>query len=286
MSTNSQSSGRSLLFWVFFLGSFPIAIILLSYASGLRFDSGTRTVVERAALSIETTPNDAAVVVSGAQLEKRTPLVHSLTPGMYTVRIEKDGYQPWEKEVTVERGRSELFSDVILFSTETPISATREFRKPEFQDVTVDDRVLRFLDGPEALLVDDRHETAFIVRSLEDRSTQVRIDSAINAAQWNDSDTLLFATRNALWTYRVGDTKPLLLKRQSLRILDVAWHPDQAYVFYSDLTGLYALERDSRDTRQLWKIADVSDADELVVNNSGDALQYRSGDQYYQLKLY
>lgn len=284
MSTKRQSTGRSIIFWVFFLGSVPIAVLLISYASGFRFDRDTGTVIERAALSIETTPRDARISVSGTELDKKTPIVHSLSPGMYTLRIEKDGYQPWEKEVTVRRGESELFSDILLFSQETPIASSTQLTKTAFEDMTVDGRVLRALDGPEVLLVDSRHETSFVVTSREERETQHRIDAAVTAAEWN-KDVLLYATPNGLWTY-TKNGQAQLLRRQSLRILDVAWHPDSAYVFYSDLTGIYALELDSRDSRQRWKIADVTDASGLVVSGDGSELQFTSQEQIYSLQLY
>lgn len=285
MSTR-QSSGRSVIFWLFLFLSIPIAVVILSYASGLRFDRDTGTVVETAALSIETQPRGATVTIDGSSLERTTPLVHSVAPGMYTVEMNIDNHHAWKKEVVVHRGKSELFSNVILFAQATPFTTDTTITKPSFSDFDAGDgRTLRALDGPETLIIDDRHQTSFIVESRDVLQPLVRIDERVSSAQWNQNNTLLFATDNDLSLYTVGGDVQLL-RRQALRILDVAWHPDNAYVFYSDLTGIYALELDSRDTRQVWKLSNAADAKNLVVNDSGDTLFYQSNEETYSLQLY
>lgn len=285
MSTR-QSSGRSVIFWLFLFISIPIAVVLLSYASGLRFDRDTGTVIETAALSIETQPRGALVTIDGGSLERTTPLVHSVSPGMYTLELSMDNHHAWKKEVTVHRGKSELFSNVILFAHATPFTTDVTATKQSFSEFDAGDgRTLRALDGPETLIIDDRHQTSFIVESRDVLEPLVRIDERVSAAQWNQNNTLLFATDNDLSLYTVGGDVTLL-RRQGLRILDVAWHPENQYVFYSDLTGLYALELDPRDVRQRWKLADVGDAQDLIVSDAGDTLYYRSGETNYSLQLY
>lgn len=282
-----QSPKRSILFWVFFLTSIPIAIALMGYASGLRFDKETKTLVESAGISIQTTPENATIAVNGAVLEKKSPLVHSLSPGMYTLTITQENHSTWEKKVTITPGESELFSHIILFGKAAPIEIDTIESKKTFVPTKekFEGSTIRILDGPFIVAVDDVHEHSFILDSLEEKIPLHHIPSRIKSAMWNKENQLLYATDTEIWIWEEKNHETLL-RRQSKTIYDVAWHAKNQHIFFSDLTGIYAMEIDPRDQRQIWKISDVSDAKKLIVPSSGDTLLYESQGKYYSLQLY
>jgi serine/threonine-protein kinase len=49
-------------------------------------------------------PADAVVEVGGKQAGRQSPFDAPLGPGVYSIRVRKDGYKPWTKEVTLREG--------------------------------------------------------------------------------------------------------------------------------------------------------------------------------------
>src|SRR4051794_23801269 len=49
-------------------------------------------------------PADAVVEVGGNEAGRKSPFETQLGPGVYSIRVRKDGYKPWTKEVTLREG--------------------------------------------------------------------------------------------------------------------------------------------------------------------------------------
>lgn len=99
---------RKVFFWIAYLLILVIATVTLLYSFGYRYTNGD--IVLTGGLFIFATPtSDVRIYVDDIHIEtssiiNRTTFVQSLTPGTYTVRAERDGFQPWRKtlEVTPE----------------------------------------------------------------------------------------------------------------------------------------------------------------------------------------
>lgn len=64
---------------------------------------------------IEAQPDDASVIISGRRVAHKTPAtIPHLSPGRYTVRIERDGYLPWTRDVFVESGQASILDHLFL----------------------------------------------------------------------------------------------------------------------------------------------------------------------------
>ena len=76
------------------------------YANGYRFSTnGTGNVkfVEGTGLLVATSKPDGARVLVNDHLTTATNNTINLAPGTYDVKIEKDGYVPWEKKIIIKR---------------------------------------------------------------------------------------------------------------------------------------------------------------------------------------
>src|SRR5262249_34338710 len=49
-------------------------------------------------------PVDAVVEVGGKEAGHQSPFDTQLGPGVYSIRVRKDGYKPWTREVTLREG--------------------------------------------------------------------------------------------------------------------------------------------------------------------------------------
>ncbi|MEK7504299.1 MAG: PEGA domain-containing protein, partial [Patescibacteria group bacterium] len=76
-----------------------IAVIL--FARGYRFSLKLQTLQATGLLSATSLPTGASVYVNG-ELKTATYTTLNLTPGVYQVKIKKDGFAPWEKTLKIE----------------------------------------------------------------------------------------------------------------------------------------------------------------------------------------
>jgi hypothetical protein len=112
---------------------------IFTVAAGAAVDvSGKGEAAGKALLSVEADVPGARVLLDGREIGK-TPLRNRETaPGKYRLRVEKEGYEPYEKAVTLEKGRT--FTRTVSLSPETP-------RKPRlFVDAEPEDARVRILN--------------------------------------------------------------------------------------------------------------------------------------------
>lgn len=79
-----------------------IAIIAIFFARGYQIDFTKKTVSGTGILVATSDPDGAEVLING-KLKTATNNTINLEPGKYTIRLEKDGFSPWEKSVEVKR---------------------------------------------------------------------------------------------------------------------------------------------------------------------------------------
>lgn len=95
---------RKVLFWVFaalFLLTWPP---LLFYTLGIAPARGSdELLTETGAIRVESVPSDAAVLFNGNRLDDTTPAVlDRIKPGTHTLRIEKQGHEPWVGSIEIK----------------------------------------------------------------------------------------------------------------------------------------------------------------------------------------
>lgn len=285
MNDSGQSTKqrkRSIVFWLFVLLSVPLITLVVAYASGYRFDTHSKTVSVISLISIYTETEGASVLLNGEPQEQKTPFMQTVIPGEYTVAVSQDGYQPWEKHISVAEGKSAVFAKILLFAKTPTIqgaTSTDTYEKlPHLRSLTNDEQTtytnngfahadsLRILTGgPKVVVVDPKRNMTWLVASGDNVYTTIRIGDASTVAQWNaDQSQLLFMNDSELWSYDVEKAQPILWRRQSTPLIDATWSVSSAYIFTSDENEISALEFDNRDTRQHWVLAPVSGAAELI----------------------
>ena len=303
MSSQRQSTGirpQSVLFWVFLCISIPLMIFLVLFASGYRLDPSSGQVVVSAALAIETEPKDVTVLLNGEIQPSHTPYIDTFEAGAYTIELQKDGFLPWKKQLTFEEGKSILFPNVLLFRNQKPIvSSVQDLVKKEDVEVLPevyhsyyanlgwdDPATLLFVQGPQDLLIDPAQQVSYVINDISTYTPDHRIESAVIDAAWNKDGVLLYATEFELWLFNPAFNEYVLLTRRATPITGVEWHPEGGYIFFTDTNGVYALEIDPRDQRQLWQLADTVAPIQLSVSAKGDELQFFSNYQWMKLSLF
>ncbi len=308
MSTPRQSKSKwqfSIVFWLFITLSFPLAIGLVLFAAGYRFDRDTGQVTVSSALAIDTTPTGATVLIDNVAEDGTTPFIKTIHPGRHSVTMEKDGFYSWSKELDFSAGESILFPNAQLFleslpvtrekpsqnevkslvsSYTTPASLPEEYYAYYKNQGWSDPSQLLFLDGPKKLIIDNDRQESFLIDRLDAFNRDNRIDGELKIMQWLEN-SFLYGTPYELSIYRIDNDTHNVITRQSKPIGEAVWHPSGGYILYSQENGLYALELDDRDRRQSWKLSTLPNAEQFLFSSRARDIHFQSDDSWYTLKL-
>ncbi|MCX6811891.1 MAG: PEGA domain-containing protein, partial [Candidatus Berkelbacteria bacterium] len=116
MPEKKKFNFKYLLKVIVYICALLVAIYLVLLASGYKFDSRNKNFKQTGSIYINSNPKDVKIYINGKLKSTRTPLkLGYLLPENYQVRIEKDGFQKWEKNLTVKPGLVSSESEVILF---------------------------------------------------------------------------------------------------------------------------------------------------------------------------
>lgn len=98
-----------------------ISPIVILYTIGYRYDFASHTVRQTGAISIEVEPKNAQVYINDIYFNEKMPIeLTNRTPGIYSVRLEQEGYKTWEKDITVESNGTTYIRNISLIKDEIP----------------------------------------------------------------------------------------------------------------------------------------------------------------------
>ena len=112
---------RTILFSCFVFLFIVIAPLIILYCQGYRFDFETKKITQTGGFYFKTSPTSATIYLDGKKLNKKTDFFfgsvfwQNLLPKKYKARIEKDGYQPWQKTLEVKEKLVTEAKNIILF---------------------------------------------------------------------------------------------------------------------------------------------------------------------------
>ena len=125
---------RRFLFYFFLLAFLVITPLLSLYAAGYKFSSGFK-IQKTGLFVIESQPANAYIYLND-KIQKKflnslfsrqdqaitTPVkIKGILPGEYEVRLEKNGYWPWQKKLKIDSGQTSYAQDIILFKKDIPL---------------------------------------------------------------------------------------------------------------------------------------------------------------------
>lgn len=167
---------RNWLFIAFIVLFISGTTVISLYASGYKINPGwppqfNRLLIRTGMIIIESRPGDAVVFLDGEpqsffsvnpwhdEYITTAAKLRNIPPGEYTVRLEKDGYWPWEKKTRVFPNQATALLDVYLFKSDAPEflleSSTTELslsQSGRFLYVTEEEKIVSTRNGQEAKL--------------------------------------------------------------------------------------------------------------------------------------
>lgn len=186
---------RRVLFLVFltiFLVGAPLVVL---YTAGYQLNFTTWRVQQTGVIAISTFPKGATVSIDGVSTENKTPyVIQHLSPGSYTIALDRDGYQPWEERIDVQSGET-TYVTATLFANARP-----GLLNPITAIAAVGERDGRYVD----LLVTNTDGTQSITRFdtvTEITRTLTTLSEEFSTMTVSADDSLLILTNG---TTRIG----------------------------------------------------------------------------------
>ena len=126
---------RRILYITFIAAFLIITPLLILYANGYELSLRNKGLVKTGMFILDSKPRGGLIylngqpqtafldaVLPGKKNYLRTPAkVKNLIPGEYDVKIELDGYWPWQKKLSIYPGASTYAEDILLFKKELPV---------------------------------------------------------------------------------------------------------------------------------------------------------------------
>ena len=185
-----------------FVVIFIIATTLLSlYASGYKFNLNrpidfNRLLVKTGMLDIETEPKNALIYLNGKlqdtpslELFKNEHLetpakIRNLIPGEYNISLEKKGYWPYQKKITIESRKTTILENINLFKSSNPSlkAITREKSGQENIILSLDNKYIYLKNSQEIINIESGEK-----RNIEDELANLNS----NIIKWCE-DNMLF----------------------------------------------------------------------------------------------
>ncbi len=114
---------RRVFLWVFIIMFAAVAPAAVFYTAGYRWNPKKGAIERNGTLIIDTTPEGAKITLNGAVLGKASPITQQdVAPGTYRIRLEIQGYHPWEKTLEVRPERVTFVNEILLWPIADPQS--------------------------------------------------------------------------------------------------------------------------------------------------------------------
>ena len=242
--------------------------VVVKYAQGYVFDWSSNGFVRTGAIAV-TVNTSASLFINDTKTGDTSFLGNRagsdrLAPGIYAVRLVRNGYSVWRKTVEVREGMLTDFPTVLLLPTDEQLLGTL---KSEASVSLAQARTLK--NAPPKILPQEVRVDDFVLRGtqlldMRTASGSLVAEGVLGMTVAKNTSRILWWTRNELWVlwlrntdyqpFRVEDERQAIT-RFSVPILRAAWFRDNDHIVV-DLgnSGYRVIETDARGGTNIIKI--------------------------------
>lgn len=268
---------RRILFYFGVVIFFVASTFAILDAQGYKYSFEKKKFVRTGAISLRA--NDDADVYVDDKLEGRTSFfgntfgIDQLLPGTYSVRLQREGFSPWQKIITVQEGFVADFSHVLILPTEDPDEVTKLlldietiFLNPDISfaptptPITTPRKTNRtptpsLTPSPTPLPTEPFFIDAGVLYHIEGTRGDILGENVEGfMVSENRRKILWWTSTNEVWVMYLSDTdyQPYmragdkqLISRFAMPILQAAWYHDEDHIVL-DSAGYKIVEIDKR----------------------------------------
>lgn len=144
------------------------------------------------------------------------------------------------------------------------------------------------------ILMDKKNNDLFVIKiqSFADQDVTSNIvlqDKAKNIIWSKNLKKLLYYTDFEIWTFDFESQQKNLITRYGEIIKQALWYPKDKYIVFQVTNAIHAIEVNGQEMKNDTKLAELSDINQIVIDNSGQTLYFKgqAGSQQgiYKLEL-
>lgn len=196
-----------------------VALLVLTVAN-YHYNRDTGTFEQRGLIQFASTPSGATVEVDGRIISSRTSTKYSVASGEHTLRVWRDGYQPWSLTTTIDEGSLVWMNYIRLVPTDRPVQAlSQQYATLAAATTSPNDHAIVVLPVKTELrlqYIDITDQTVaakelvlpaavYAPTSSSEREQQKRTPATYTFGEWDESSRYVFMWRT------LGNTKQLIL---------------------------------------------------------------------------
>jgi len=236
---------RRWLFIIFVITFVVMASLIIPYAFGYKLDSAGFKLQKTGMFVIDTEPKNASIYLNGKlqkntwsffssddkQIIKTPAKLSHVSPGTYRVRLEIDGYWPWEKELKINPSETTYLEDVKFFKHNLPeLMFSSNLDVIGIKKSSPDRNYLAYATNQGLKL--------YNFKTQENKILNTDITKSIN---WSSASQWVFTDRLAI---NVNDNKVInLAKLAKQELIAPIWPAtDNNQICYQNQSGVYQLD--------------------------------------------
>lgn len=138
-----------------------IATVTILFMLGFRLDSDNGRLEQGALLQFDSRPNGAEVSIDGKNIGSRTATKQTVVAGTHTVKMSRQGYQDWQRTLTLTAGTLTWLDYARLVPNDRPVQKVATYEAMAGMKISPDSKwtlVHQVSSSPEFTLVDLRSE--------------------------------------------------------------------------------------------------------------------------------
>jgi hypothetical protein len=256
---------RRILYTTFILAFLVLAPLLLMYANGYRYDFKEGQITKTGVLILESKPQKVNIYINEKLKYTKTPINgESLTPGLYNIKVAKNGYHPWEKELKIESNLTTFAQDVILFKKTEAVKII---------DGDFDDFTLSSDDEKIITLWQDETTAEIWEYELKKQQSRLLLRNSLNGSKmkiekWSKNSKnlilknyseltgknnyFIIAFQNAFWQ---NSPKAIIISLNELilePVMDVRWDDSDDNIIYANTSSsLYRINLANKTSKKI-----------------------------------
>ncbi len=264
--------------------------ILIFYSLGYRLNSQFR-LVKTGGIYLTNNESDAIVLLNGKNIKRssifeKNIFIRNLVPNTYYVRIEKDGYRPWKKNVKVQEQKVEVCYPLLLplklnpqFVPKYLIKAKNKKKREPNEEYSEAMKVFKTYDNPVKSIIPGWENSDIKKYKLD---ANRRLNKKVFLSRQGNKIYVKWIGTDDKRPFFIDSAEKKLVYSSEKNILSFGFFPgrnDSMLVLLDDL-NLYAVEIDTRfEIQNIYKI--TSNCSSFAVIN--EFLYYFSENAIYRI---
>lgn len=227
-----------------------VAPAIILYSQGYRFDVKKMMFVETGAIYLKVYPEEATIFLDNEKQKEtsffsRDLLIQNLLPQNYLIRIEKEGYHSWEKNIEVQVGLASEAKYITMFKKDNPFNLIKEDIENFFPS----------LDGDRFFLLtssNEIYEYKESVKELKRILNKTQTPYNISNITFSNNRNALIETSTGLYYLLTPDNQISLIKSFSSEVKNIYFDPkDEDYFIYQIGNSIYRFNPKTEKTPKL-----------------------------------